>query len=508
MQPMDENKATPQLIPLKDRFSDQQWLEARQQLSKHLLDVANDSILFSSSSALGANFVDERFDQMSLKRVNVRESKFESCSFFKAAATGSNFIACQFNNCNFNGSNFQYVDFTGSVFSSNDRDDLIQDGKSTMIGANFSGVNFSSTTLEDIKIEGCSLGNSIFSNAHIKNCDMTSSTLEGANFKGAFLENIDLNRINIEYADFLSAQFKDVVVPIMQLPYTFGGLEYLFHNDGLAVKTDNKHHSPDSTLTKNEYRELLNGLEVYFLKMCEYFPLANIYLSTKKIHEFKDIIGLGLRYYLEVGQIREIKFLCKLAKVSNTFEPYQLSKLYELIRRGAKTHWKKESFRHNYAIHLGEIENSLLDSQTDLVKIRFISSGEEAETLKFIPDLLSTLEEGLSIINSPFELRRVTLSRNSPLEVILELATAGPEYSLAILFVSIGYLLKGSSSFLSKLFKLKKIYDKGELKKLKEELKAARDQLSSMKIKMNELTISSHSEEKLLHEFSPDEREN
>ncbi len=463
-------------------ITNESWEKAKKDLMLHLEDFGNDGALFTESIASDAIFENKSFESHSLKRVALSNVTFVNCSFKKAAGTGSEFSSCKFIDCNFNGSNFQFADFESSAFTSSDKND-----GTTFVGANLGGANFSRCIFNNTFFESTSLSNCLFESASLSSCTIKSCTLEGAIFRYATLYKIDLGRVNIEYVDFVDAMFDNVKVPIMQLPYTFGGFSNYFTSHGLEVTSD-KASKQGKSISKYEYRELLSSMETYFIKFSSYFPLANLYLSLNRADDFDAAIRLGFFLAFERNKFREIKYLSKLVSVSNIYESSQLQNLYELVESLRKNNEDNPIFRNNYALHAGEIDLYLNKKQGDWGRAKFVIGGDISKALTCTNNIFLTLEQCNDYLELEGSITHVSLRKNSPIEIIMEYATS-VEGTVTTFMLATGYLLKGSSKFLKELIELRVQLNKTKQGGLKKKMKELRKEIKLLNVHITKLKL-------------------
>ena len=71
---------------------------------------------------------------------------------------------------------------------------------------------------------------------------MISSTLEFAEFRNTYFENLRLaNFVQWNILNSIMFKWKNVVLPFAQLPFIFGGLDYiLLTNDNISISANMK----------------------------------------------------------------------------------------------------------------------------------------------------------------------------------------------------------------------------------------------------------------------------
>lgn len=209
-------------------------------------------------------------------------SKFTSCDFFtnkiyNAALQHSMFDNSVFYNCKFEGNNFAYSVFTWSIIK-----------RCPIIGCAFTGTTFNHVTFENTTI------------AH--------SNFELCNFQNTKFINTDLSSLALKYAFFRNVSMNNVILPFMQIPYTFGGMQYIFNtSDKIKISTTNK-KKPNISI--DEYKKTLPELITFFRGHDDYFPLTNCYLADKQYDLAKKTNEEGLLKSAMIGDFRKLYFFC------------------------------------------------------------------------------------------------------------------------------------------------------------------------------------------------------
>lgn len=443
-------------------ISNEQWENATNELSKHLQDYGNDNSIFND--ALGCSYEGNHYIKMSLKRVIIKNCKFSECEFNMCASTGSIFNDTLFNDCNFIDSNFQFCDFLGSSFN-NEKTKDAEGSNSNIIGVNMSSCNFNSTKFVKVKMASSTFTDSSFKDAEIECCKIDACTFQGATFENAQFRNMDIDNINIEYADFYTTIFKDTTIPLMQIHYTLGGLEYFFEKDGLHLRSSNPNNL-SKKISKNEYIELLPSLEVYFKKMGEYFPLANIYLATKDYEKFKETVKFGIQIAIHNKKYRDILFTVKLARKSKIFSIKELKDIYYEIVELVFSSSQDKGFINRFLGIINEIRNLLLDTQevNKSLALRFILVKKNNKLLEgeCISGIISELEQFSKSFISRVKWNRILIGRNTPLDFTISYDISNINNTLQFILALSGLFLASASLTL----KIEKLLTKHKRRKV------------------------------------------
>lgn len=393
-------------------YTQKEILTAQYELDKHGQNNAcNDNKIFEI--AIGAKYSGD-YSRKSIKRSNLTKCQFENANFTRVAATGSKFLNSDFIDCIINNANFQYCDFSGTSMTSISDKCLIE-------GSNFSESIFSNSTLKQIVIMGCSFSQVLFYNTVINNCNISSTTFENATFINSEFKNLELRNLNLEYAEFINVKMDNVILPFAQMPYTFGGLTYLFETKD-NVFLSSKINS-EKKINIKTYKESLKNLEKYYISINEFFPLANIYLAQKKEHLAFQAIANGLVYSVQVKDFRMLKFFCRLASSSNSFSGNQLSQLYTKIHKLLPVEHLSINELHDYEIHIGEIRSLLLNNNANKICAQMsLKTNIDSTKINKLGFLLQILNEALKLNSPNLKWDMIEIRHNSPYELFLQLS--------------------------------------------------------------------------------------
>lgn len=449
---------------------------AQKELEKHgQFNACNNNKIFEV--AIGATYSGD-YTRKSLKRSNLTRCNFINANFTRVAATGSKFLKSDFLNCIISGANFQYCDFSGSSIKTENKEIILD-------GSNFSESIFSDSKLLDLSIVACSFSQVLFYNSIIKNCEIKSTTFENSTFINCKFENLELRNLNLEFTEFKNVKMKNVVLPFSQMPYTFGGLTYLFDtNDTVYLSSK---INQDKKITVNEYKKSLNHLEKYYLSINEFFPLTNIYLAQKKLDYAYQSIVNGLVYSVQTKDFRMLKFFCRLASISDCFSSTQLHELYNKIHEIIPAEHLDVNELHNYEIHIGEIRTLLLNNKANKLTAQIsLKTNIENQNSIDLGYLIKILNETIRLSDNDLKWDLIEIRHNSPYELFLQVSSS--DYTLIVSSIVFVYtvLMKSNKLYqefcntaLKHLDVKKKVLENKNLKKLKDELK-------NRKIKIND----------------------
>ena len=398
-----------------EKASEQEYDDAVRFIETYDQKVRNNNNLFNQS--IGITLKGQEYKGFSMKRSHIKKSTIEECKFIKCALTGSTFTDCMFRNCEFDHSNMQVINFAGTKFKS--------DMNIKNSGNSFDYSDFSNSVLYKMQMHASYFSNCLFENALIDSCSFEYCSFEDANFNGATLRNISMTDLNIEYANLYGATFENVCIPLMQLPYTFGGLQYYFEQQGLNM--ENHKNNTTRRLSKDNYRGLLERLSIYYERQNEFFPLTNICLLNGKKEEFKQLIEQGIQYAFVHKSIRDVKHLVSLAKHSGWYTTLDLHNLfYQIADFITKYHHAESAFAYKTNRYIGELRDLLLSypiyGQPDKAEVRFVINNTNSEEItELTREILVHISTELLKQNISANFTNIIINKNSPLEIILNL---------------------------------------------------------------------------------------
>lgn len=347
------------------------------------------------------------FQASALNRSRFYNCSFNKISFKKAAVTGSIFERCRFNDCNFDYADFEFCDFS---------DCEIEIRKVT--DCSFNNSNFIRTAIRKSEFGQCTFTNSFFEESILDNVNITFSTLESACFSKCKFSNIDWRNLNLEYVDFINPNMNNVVLPAIQIPFTFGLLNYLSEtNDNVNISTNGK------LITINDF------FNVEIPKLTEKLEDRNIYLPISNICLFgrdKDK-DKGLDYLArEVTDCsfnrdyRGIKFCCKLISMCEIDKRY-LNTIYKNIANIGASLEPQSTEMKNFSRNIGEIRNILFSkkkSQSLFIRFKSNIGIEGSERFANLINIFQNIAKPFrnEMLNVKF-----SLEYNSPLYIELEI---------------------------------------------------------------------------------------
>ncbi len=351
------------------------------------------------------------FTANSLKRNQIKNKDLNGYNFSQASFAGSIFHNISFVDCNFKGAIAEFCDFYNCSF----KGELLRESLSFF---NFNNSNFINCCFNGLEIITSSCTNSLFKNTQFSNCIITLSSFENATFDNVLFSNIDLSEVNIEFADFKKIRCDKVILPIAQVCYIFGALEYILNTE------DNIRISSNATnlksIEKEDFIRLLPDLINYYISIKEFFPLANIYISLGEGKKALQAIYDGIFASAKKKDFRMLKFYCKLA-VSN----YWLSKekrfeIYETITTLDQQIKMSSAEAHNFYLHLGEFRKILLFSNNDSPTLYYnIKSNIENHEYNKLSITIKSIEDIINEIKDEKTTYSIELRHESPFSILI-----------------------------------------------------------------------------------------
>lgn len=340
-----------------------------------------------------------------------------------------------FSDCVFHGASLEDVAGAGSIFA--DTKFL----ETNLCHATFQNSSFVRCYFEDSQINGCNMSECYFQDTTWKDCllgglNMTSSLLKDCRFiaskpgnlsdavlENVSLENIRLTNMNLEFASFKKIQTDSVILAFSQLPYIFGGIQYIMEtSDDVRISS---HINSDHSISIDEYIGVLKDMEIFYSAKGEYFPLANIYLAFHQYEEALAAILCGIEHAAKQKDFRMCKYFCKLITENGQFSANTLHGLYQAICNVTPVHSLSEAQYYQYVRHMPEIRSLLMENPNKhpkaILKLESDISDRNSDQISLI---LSVLDELIHLNGLSLAMPSVSISHNSPIIYALPLCAA------------------------------------------------------------------------------------
>ena len=380
-----------------------QYTYLRRKLKKYgYTRKAEQLSILSNKSIIRKDFKDK-----SLNHTNLTNSDIKNSDFDNAALTGSYFFRCKFVDCKMNTTDFEYCEFYGCSLSSR-----------YTVECSFNESNFLDTIFKDITFSGCSFSGVLFENCIFDNVIIEFTTLENANFRNCTFRNMDMKVLNLNFVEFDGLTMEDVILPLEQVPYAIGILNY-------CMSKPNKISFGSDTITDLSVSDYIDKvlplLEEEYQYTKEFFPLANIYLAQLKCQKAYDTLHNGLEDAVSKRDFRTLKFYCKLIVQSQFFSSKNLHGFYSAICR-LSPHGKNNSvLARNYVRNIEEIKNILFNStRKSSMHITFLAECA-SQNISRMGEVLLRLLGFSKMENFQFpNMAQIKVSINSPLLISID----------------------------------------------------------------------------------------
>lgn len=399
-----EDKIMPCKIGGVPTYCDEEFVAARERILLH----GQSKIKFKAelSSAVGATFSGD----YSLGRIS--HNYFSNCNFCHAslqnvAGTGSIFEDTHFSRVNLSQSTFQSTMFERCRFDECDLE----------------GCNMSDCFFQDTVWDNCLNGAANMSSSRLCGCTFLATkpgNLAEAVLQDVTFENVRLTNINVEFALFELLHTQNVVLPFSQLPYIFGGLQYLLQTtDNVRISS---HINSTESISVDEYYRVLKDMEVFYSHQREFFPLANILLAFHRWDEALATTLWGLKEAALQRDFRMCKYYCKLITMNGHFTKEDLAILYCAICEAAPIQELSAAQYYQYLKHIPEIRSMLVENpnQYPNALLRLETQIEERDSSQ-TSVLLSSLDYLLHLDGSILTSPSITISHNSPEVFVISL---------------------------------------------------------------------------------------
>ncbi len=347
----------------------------------------------------------------SLNRLRIQNSDFKNCKFLapiiRTNASGSRLESCKFDSINLENSNLQFSSLFDCKFSY----------------CNIEGSNFNNCFMEKVVFDTDSFMGSSFLRTQFVNCkilggEMLSSSLEFAEFKNTYFENLRLANLSMEYSEFNQVQMNQVVLPFAQLPFIFGGLDYVISTeDNISISAD---MGKIDRISVDEYIACFEDWKVFFYFRELYFPLANILLAQNKKDEALEVILSGILMMINHSDYRMLKYLCKLAASHESVSKTECKMLYSRIKDLIEHTILNSAQQYSYEIHMNDIKNILVENPKGESRLYLsIQTNILSDNQRVLYQIIKCIENILDCPIVDLTSKTISVRHNSPYEVIV-----------------------------------------------------------------------------------------
>ena len=281
-----------------------------------------------------------------LRNAILYESTYNECTWGRSNWTGLSGNGCRFTYCDFylskiNSAALQHALFDSAVFHCCD-----------MIGSNLAYSLFSWSIISHSTIKSSGFTGAKFNHVTLDNCKIVHSNFELCKFQDCTFRDMDFRNLALKYTFFRNVHMDDVALPFMQMPYTFGGLKYIFTTDDNIRIASMDEKNPNITVA--EYKELLPQLIIFFTDRDDYFPLANCYMANEQKDLAEQANEDGIIRSASLHDFRQLYFYCIQASqeldVSREKRRQLYDKLYQEIASNKLDRAEYHEFLHYFPL--------------------------------------------------------------------------------------------------------------------------------------------------------------
>ncbi len=413
--------------------------------------------------------ISEDYSTKNLNNATFINCKFLDCNLSSVSMINSKFFNCKFSMCDLTSTNFRNSVINKCIFEESNK----------IINSKFGNCKISNCDFIDCTIDSCVLDEAFFSKCTFKNNLWIAVSTYLCLFEDVSFTSVKFRNMNFEYSIFSNIHMNDMKLPFPTIPYIFGGLNYLLTTDDNICITSQ--HNLKNGITKKEYLTQLKNLEIFYSYTCNYFPLANIYLTEKKNDYAKSAIMYGIIKAIEQSDFKMLTHYARLISMNPVFTPTEKHALYNnVIAKVAK------SLIDNH----NEINKYILDFRTFLFNDESCSSFHlsiktNIESEAKLAILIEEIEDIIHSNNVAYDYS-IELRHNSPFELFLKLFANYDEVCLVLGMLILA--LKGIDIVIKKVFEYKKLIQDDEKNYLEKKI-------NKQQIILNDLEIAAKREE-------------
>lgn len=338
-----------------------------------------------------------------LREAVLYESSYTDCTWGESDWSGLSGNGCRFTKCDF---------FTNVIYNSALQHALFD--KAIFYNCNFKGSNFAYSIftwsqLKKCPIEGCAFTGAIFNHVTLKDSKITQSNFELCKFQNTRFINMDLSNLTLKYTFFYNVSMDNVILSFMQLPYSFGGMTYIFNTkDDVKISTTNPKYP---LITINKYKDMVSELITFFGGHNEYFPLANCYLANKQIDLAEQANEAGIVSSATLHDFRKLYFFCIQATQELKISKIKRYKLYnrinQLLSLSELNRAEYQEFRHYFPMIKQLMFDNPHNNPTLLLSFHTNIDSEDFDNLGILMRILDELAEecGVNLDSKHIEIR-------------------------------------------------------------------------------------------------------
>ncbi|MCD7885899.1 MAG: pentapeptide repeat-containing protein [Lachnospiraceae bacterium] len=385
-------------------YETQDFDEAVSRILKHKQSVIKfNSVLSGADSAVfSGNYTLARISHNCF-----RNCTFDGASLHNVAGLGVTFDHTIFKNTKISHALFQNCVITDCLFENCDME----------------GTNLGLGYISDTVWTGCNINGLGFSGSYMKNCRFNENGGRFGNMGNCCFDNVyfkghRLTNMNLEYSEFKNVTMDQVTLPFSQMPYIFGGVDYLLNtNDSVTISS---HINDADCISPKEYRDVLKDMIVFFSYKQEYFPLANILLALHHDKEAWIAVLSGIVAACRQKDFRMCKYYCKLMTMRNIATQEQLNTLYQTLIDNSPVNQMTDAQYHEYSLYMPEIRELLCYNPhkypTAVLRLRTNITDIKSEKML---ELQHCMDSMLHLDEYPLEHPSMEISHNSPFDITI-----------------------------------------------------------------------------------------
>lgn len=415
-----------------------------------------------------------------LNRLRIQSSDFKECCFLspivRTNASGSRLDKCEFDMIDLKNSNLQFSSLHDCRFDS----------------CNIEGSNFSNCFMDAVIFDNNTFMGSNFLRTRFYNCsiiggEMLSSSLEFAEFQNTYFENLRLANLSMEYSEFNHVKMNNVILPFAQLPFIFGGLDYIMSTqDNISISAN---MGDVRNISVDEYIGTFEDWKIFFYNSELYFPLANILLAQKKKEQALETILSGILMMINHSDYRMLKYLCKLAASHQSVSKTECKMLYSRIKELISLTLQNPAQQYSYEIHMNDIKNILVENPKAESRLHLsVQTNIGSDNQKVLYRLVGFIENFLDLSIFDLTTKTISIRHDSPYEIIV--IAIGSIYILSKIAETVSNILKNVRVTADDVMSIRNIgKNRAENDDLENQIKAAALQKEQLEIKKLTLEI-------------------
>ena len=335
------------------------------------------------------------------------ESSFDECiwgegNWNSLSGNGCRFFSCDFFTNEIHNVALQHTLFDNSIFYNCD-----------LKGSNFAYSTFSWSIMKKCPINGCAFTGTIFNHVTFQDSVIAHSNFELCKFQNTHFKNIDFSNLALKYTFFQNVTMENVTLPFMQIPYTFGGMTYVFSTkDNIKIATTSE---GTPIISVSEYKKILPQLITFFSGHNEYFPLANCYFINKQYKLAQLANEMGIVNSATLHDFRKLYFFCVQAtqelKISKTRRCELYNRINQLLSSVELNRAEYQEFQHYFPMIKHLMFDNPNNKPTLLLSFHTNIKSDDFENLGLLMRILDELAEQCGVF---LDSKHMEIRHNSP----------------------------------------------------------------------------------------------